>query len=98
MPQAGTQAFAWLKEKPLIRTKPQTEDSVQTQVKSHGSAEAKARVKQGCLRTQPIYAVRQIKSALPPLRSSPENPRQAEHVGKDHVVLKVRKSWELGWT
>lgn len=42
----------------------------------------------------PIYEVRQIKSALPPLWSSPENLRKAEYVDKDDAALKIRESWE----
>lgn len=50
------------------------------------------------LEQSPIYEVSQIKSALPPPWSSPENLREAEHVGKDDAALKVRESWESCWT
>ena len=38
--------------------------------------------------------MRQIKSALPPLWSSLENLRKAEHVDNNDAALKVRESWE----
>ena len=50
------------------------------------------------LEWSPIYEVRQIKPALPPLWSSTENLRKAEHVDKDDAALKVRESWESCWT
>ena len=95
VPRAGKQALAWLQVESLSNPSgklraPCRQVKSMAQLRPSPEQDSSTAV----LQQSPIYEVKQIKSALPPLWSSTENLRKAEHVDKDDAALKVRESWE----
>lgn len=100
MPRTGKQALAWLQVESLsspsgkLRVQCRHRWNLMAQLRQRPELDSRIAV----LEQSPIYKVKQIKSALPPLWSRLENLRKAEHVDKNDAALNVRESWESCWT